>query len=91
MNAIIQLTPMELRVKKNYNNSACPIYFVNGAGGNAEGHQSGKGSPDYLVYRDSADYGWARLTVHNVSTLQWEFITDKDQVVDSVYIYKNVQ
>jgi len=77
--------------QKDYNNSACPIYFVNGAGGNVEGHQHGSGNPNYLAYRDDGDYGWARLTVHNVSTIQWEFITDKDVVVDTVAITKNVK
>jgi hypothetical protein len=76
--------------QKNYTNAACPIYFVNGAGGNVEGHQGGKGTPDYLVYRDTTDYGWARLTLHNVSTLSWEFINDNDKTVDSVTITKTV-
>jgi len=77
--------------QKNYTDSTCPIYFVNGAGGNVEGHQAGKGNPDYLVYRNSADYGWARFTLHNITTFQWEFINDKDAVVDSVFISKTVK
>jgi len=73
----------------NYTNPICTMFFVTGAGGNVEGHQKGSGSPDYLVYRNTANYGWNRLTFQDPSTLYWEFITENDQTVDSTYITKN--
>jgi len=71
-----------------YANSECPIYIVNGAGGNAEGHQEAHGNPNYLACRDDNSYGWSRLTLHNLTTLQWEFITENNTIIDSIFITK---
>jgi hypothetical protein len=79
----------------NYNNppSNCPIFIVHGAAGNIEGHESPvggpNGSPPYLAYRDNSNYGWGRLTLVNISTLKWEFITNASVVKDTAFITKN--
>jgi len=75
--------------QKDYNNPSDPIYIVNGAGGNVEGHQSGSGNTSYLAYRNDQDFGWGRFTFMNVSTLHWEFFWgDMNTLIDECYIYK---
>jgi len=78
--------------QKDYTNPTEPIYIVNGAGGNVEGHQAASGNPDYLAYRNDQDFGWARLSFMNVTTLHWEFFYgDQNQLIDECYIYKAYQ
>jgi len=76
----------------NYNSPTAPIYFVNGAAGNVEGHQGTAGNADYDAYRNDQDYGWAKLSFINVTTLHWEFYSaTTNKVIDDAYIYKPYQ
>jgi hypothetical protein len=75
--------------QSNYQNPQVPIYFVNGAGGNVEGHQKCSGSPNYIAYRNDTQFGWAKFTFLNVTTIQWQFYGgDSNVVIDECYIYK---
>jgi len=74
--------------QENYDNPPVPIYFVNGAAGNVEGHTTGKAKP-MTAYVDDKDYGYSRATVYNSTTLLWQFFHASDNTLgDQVTIYK---
>jgi hypothetical protein len=76
--------------QKNYDNPQDIIYFVNGAGGNVEGHSKSSGNQGYIAYQNDKEYGWALFTLTNRTTLKWEFYSaDSNTVVDSATITKN--
>jgi len=72
-----------------YVNPTCPVHIVNGAAGNVEGHADFGNTQPYVVYRDSADYGFARLDVYNGTSLHWAFYraTD-DTIADEFWLSK---
>jgi len=72
----------------DYNNPSVPIYIVNGAAGNVEGHSHGDKQPISAFINDK-DYGYGRVSVFNGTTLQWQFFAAKDNsLVDEVFIFK---
>ena len=74
---------------KSYSNPTSPVYIINGAAGNIEGHTSGGTDMDYLAYRNNADYGYGHLTVFNSSLAQWSFFKAQDgSIVDQIYVYR---
>jgi len=74
--------------QQNYQNPADAIYIINGAGGNSEGHSGSDEKPDYLAFRNVEDFGWAKMTWKDASSIRWEFYNVKNALVDSVDIYK---
>ena len=71
-------------VQKDYINPSSPVYLINGAAGNIEGHSWGGSGADYLAYLNQVDYGVAQLTVHNHTHLSWQWFRASDgQVVDT--------
>jgi len=73
----------------NYNNPPSPIYIVNGAAGNVEGHSHGQQKP-ITAYLDDTDYGYGIVTVYNSTTLKWQFFHSSDNSMgDQVIITKN--
>lgn len=72
----------------HYYNPKDPVYIVNGAGGNVEGHQIHKETPDYFAYRDGKHYGWTRMTVLNVTSVKLEYITENDDITDEFIVTK---
>jgi hypothetical protein len=73
---------------KTYVNSPAPIYIVNGAAGNVEGHSSA-GSAAVAAFVDDKHYGYGFLNVVNATTLGWSFYSAADQtLIDSITITK---
>jgi len=74
--------------QKNYVNPTYPIYIINGAAGNVEGHTTGK-AKDYSAFINDEDYGYGRVTVFNSTVLLWQFFHATDNhLVDEIYITK---
>eukprot|EP01006_Ploeotia_vitrea_P064046 TRINITY_DN86809_c0_g1_i1.p1 TRINITY_DN86809_c0_g1~~TRINITY_DN86809_c0_g1_i1.p1 ORF type:complete len:446 (+),score=238.13 TRINITY_DN86809_c0_g1_i1:128-1339(+) len=74
-------------VEKSYDNPQSPVYIVNGAAGNIETHTDHwmAQTPEYLAKRNGADYGFAKLLVHNSTTLTWQFVRADDGEVDDEF------
>ena len=75
-------------VSTDYVNPTAPIYIVNGAAGNVEGHSTGT-KKAYTALIDNTDYGYGKLSVNNRTSLTWQYFkaTDKS-LVDEIAIYK---
>ena len=64
-------------------NFSATSYITNGAAGNKEGHQHLSGNaPKYVSHRNSQDFGFGLLSVHNVTALSWQFIRSEDGGID---------
>lgn len=75
-------------VNTDYNNPTAPVYIVNGAAGNVEGHSTGS-QQDYTALIDDSDYGYGRLTLTNRSALTWQFFRSSDRsLADQITLVK---
>jgi len=73
----------------NYNNPAVPIYIINGAAGNVEGHASGD-QKSISAFIDKKHYGYGRVSVDNSTTLLWQFFSaENNALIDEVTITKD--
>lgn len=62
--------------QRNFKKPGAPVSVVNGAAGNTEGHNTGNWlakTPGWLAYRNTPDYGYGMMTVHNGSALTYSF------------------
>lgn len=76
---------------KNYINLQCPVYIVNGAAGNVEGHDMFGLSKDWTAYRNNKDYGFGLLSFINVTTVKWDYISASNgKIVDSITVVKDI-
>lgn len=74
---------------KNYVNPIAPVYIINGAAGNVEGHTGGSAKQAYTAFLNNKDYGYGILSFHNSSSLNWAYYRATDQsLVDEVAITK---
>jgi len=61
-------------VSKSYDNLDSPIYIVNGAAGNVEGHyQNILPLKDVTALMNNNDYGYGRLYIHNATSATWQY------------------
>lgn len=73
--------------QNNYTDPAAPVYVVNGAGGNREGNVNPK-QEDWVGFH-SADRGFARITIHGSSQLDWQFVASNGTVVDAFNVTRS--
>ncbi|XP_068243016.1 acid phosphatase type 7-like [Palaemon carinicauda] len=74
-----------------YTNPKGPVHFISGSAGCQEDTDRFiPDPPEWSAFR-SSDYGYARLTVYNVTHLYWEQVSDdKDgAVIDSAWLIKD--
>jgi len=72
----------------SYVNPTVPVYIINGAAGNVEGHSVGSAKP-ISAFIDDKHYGYGRVYVYNATTLLWQFYNAQtNTLVDQVYIVK---
>jgi len=73
---------------QNYTNPTAPVYIVNGAAGNVEGHSTGSQQP-FTAKIDSSDYGYGKISFASSSELKWQYFraTDKS-LVDEITLTK---
>lgn len=66
-----------------------PVYIVCGTGGYPIS-KGWTGNQDWVAFRESAEYGYCKFSLHNSTALEWSFIaTDKDgskKVMDNTVI-----
>jgi len=75
---------------RDYIDPKAPIYIVNGAAGNIEGHTPDVPILPYSALIDNSDYGYGILSVVNRTTLNWEFRRGTDKsLVDQIMIVKH--
>eukprot|EP01138_Halocafeteria_seosinensis_P001927 gb/GECG01001973.1/.p1 GENE.gb/GECG01001973.1/~~gb/GECG01001973.1/.p1 ORF type:complete len:497 (+),score=50.55 gb/GECG01001973.1/:1-1491(+) len=77
--------------EKTYNNPRAPVYLVNGAGGDSEGHSTYNnvsGIP-WNVYWNTANFGYGIITSLNSTALHWAFYgAVNDTKLDEITLYK---
>jgi len=72
-----------------YSDPIYPVYLINGAAGNDEGHSPGVQNTTISAVFDDVDYGYSRLHIHNRTHFQWEFYrSSDDQLVDSLWVIR---
>jgi acid phosphatase len=79
--------------QKDYNNPTVPVYIVNGAGGNVEGHEGTDKNhfPAYQALWNNEDFGFGQLSIQSPNQLQWTFYRGADlTVLDHITLVKNV-
>ncbi|KAI6753886.1 hypothetical protein HG530_013062 [Fusarium avenaceum] len=55
------------------------VHLINGAAGNIESHSTTSKKPaNITAFRDLTSFGFSKLTVHNATTVSWEFIKGED-------------
>ncbi|XXQ31750.1 Purple acid phosphatase [Plasmodiophora brassicae] len=74
----------------HYTNPAAPVYVVNGAAGNIEGHDPlPDDAPSWSAFRLSNKYGYGVLDIFNHTCLRWQFYSaDSDLLEDAFSIVK---
>jgi len=80
------------RVQDNYINPTAPVHIVSGSGGSIEGltNLTAKPAQEWTAFRYWNSTGVGFLTVHNSTTLQWDFIeSESGMVLDSFVLVKN--
>jgi len=76
--------------QKDYNNPKSPVYIINGAAGNIEGHSTAGSPLDYLAFSNAQDYGYGYLTVINSTAAKWDWYSATDQTLkDSITVIKD--
>ena len=68
------------------------IHLINGAAGNIESHSTlGNDSLlDMTAFLDQTHFGFGKLTVHNATTLSWNFIQGEDGMIgDALTLLKD--
>jgi len=74
----------------NYIDPKAPVYIVNGAAGNVEGHSDSQTPKNYTAVIDNSDYGYGVLSFENRTSLSWAFYRATDQsLVDQIQIVKH--
>jgi len=75
-----------------YDNPTAPIYLINGAAGNDEGHQPYLLNMSITAAIDATDYGYSRMHIFNETHFLWEFyLATTQKVADFVWIVKEPQ
>jgi len=73
-----------------YENPNAPVYIINGAAGNDEGHQPYLLNMSITAVIDATDYGYSRMHVFNATHFLWEFYLAQSQTVaDYIWIVKD--
>lgn len=74
--------------QRNYDNPSVPVYIIEGAGGNVEGHNVGA-ELDMDAVLDQSDFGYGKMMVANSTHLRWQFFGATDgALLDEVWINK---
>ena len=76
--------------RKDYYHPQAPTHVIVGSAGNTEGHTRLRDwKPDYLAYRNTEDFGYGELTIHNSTVAEWRYIAaSTGKVRDSFVLTK---
>ena len=75
-------------VNNTYAAPGAPVYAVQGTAGAFVGGDWMQPQPAWSAFRNSATYGYGRVTIDGASSLDWQFVTTDGTVLDHWRIEK---
>jgi len=75
-----------------YTNPSYPVYLINGAAGNDEGHTSGGQNTTISAVLDETHYGYSRIQIYNATHFEWQFYSSSNQqLIDNLWVVKSAE